>query len=110
MAETQSTEPHALSDSEPDLHITEKKLPRKSKTSAHNESRGASGHAHSVLVPGTTPNVSSVSKAQDNNELAEMRSMFKEMKALTEENSAFMEKFAEYSQFEQGNSQLASGR
>ena len=68
------------------------------------------GHAHSAPVLGTTPNESSTPKAQDNNELAEMRAMFKKMKALTEKNSAFMEKFVEYSRFEQGDSQLAMGQ
>ena len=90
---------------EPDIHVTEKKkkAPHKRKMSAHNDSPGSSGHAHSLPVPGATPTGATLPKTQEsNNELAEMRAMFKEMKALTEKNSAFMERFVEQNQFAQG--------
>ena len=81
MAESQRTEPHALSDSE-----KKKKLPRKTKSAAHiTDSPGNSGHAHSLPVPVTMPTLKPTGHSQVNNEPAEMRAMFKEMKALTEE-------------------------
>ena len=52
-------------------------------------------------MPTAGPNAHS----QENNELAEMRAMFKEMKALMERNFAFMERFAEQSHVDRLNTQ-----
>lgn len=61
MVDTVRSEPHAVCDSEPDVHMVQKKkLPRKSKMAIHNVGfMVAAGHANSVLVVGTTPTLSS---------------------------------------------------
>ena len=74
MTDIQRTEPHALSDSEPEMHITEKKKkqPRKCKLSAHSVgSPSGPGHDHSLPVTAATPTAELVPPAHDNNELVE---------------------------------------
>ena len=121
-------EPHALIDSEPDLHITEKK--KKNYHVKQNQRHMTLTHPVAPVmltqyweklstgflpVLGETPTVGHSAHSQDNNELAEMRALFKErqeMKALTERNSVFMERnsvfmerFAEHSRVDQLNAQ-----
>lgn len=85
------------SDSEPDRHMVEKekKLPQKSEMGMHDvESTATASHAHLAPVVGIMPTVSLPPLGQDNNELAEMRAMFKDMKTLTKRNSVYVEMLA----------------
>ena len=66
---------------------------------------GSSGHVALVTAPQSQPSslISLVgdSVMQDDNEIVEMRSLFKEMKSLTERNAAYVEMLAKAEQARQ---------
>ena len=95
MADSQRLEPHALSDSEPELLVAEKqkKQPCKAKTATQQlDTAGMSGHSQPVPDSVATPTLPTPShKVGD---FAELKSMFQHMKEMTERNAAYVELLA----------------
>lgn len=93
-----------LSESEPETHIVEKKKKqsRKAKMAAHtHEIAGPSTHVTPAPPLRPTTQASAATAPREANELSEMRSMFNEMKNLTEKNAAYVEMLAKAEQARQ---------
>lgn len=98
MSEAPRSEPHAISDSEPEVVVTKKKkYPRKQKM-ATPTAEGASTAGITQPTPVHTPLLVSLPVTQATDELAEIRSLVKEMKSLNQRNTAFAELFAQTEQ------------
>ena len=103
MADSQRPEPHALSDSEPEVQITgkRKKTARKTKLATPQTDAGNLSGLPPLPGPVTTPPLQVPVASQDSSDLAEMKSMFQQMKDMTERNSAFVELLAKAGQSRQ---------
>ena len=106
MADTQRPEPHAISDSEPEVQVVgkRKKTPRKTKMSATPDATGSLGHATPTPGPSLTSAPATLPVSQDSGDMSEMRAMFREMKTLTEKNSVFVEMLAKAEELRQETS------
>lgn len=86
-------EPHAISDSDSELPLGKKKRVSRKNKPAPTESTVAAVPVSNAPTIRTSLAVPATSN-QDSRELAEMRSMVKEIKGLTERNAAYVELMA----------------